>query len=249
LGGFLSALFGIFTIRGSLSSSIDVVIGKKMLIFSLPLVLSSTAIHLSSFADRLIINDVLSLESLAVYGIAAKAASVITILLSGIQGALSPHFISTWNTAFGLKSLSRIFFIYLVISIFLLMFLKIFDKYILIFLGTSKALGGTKVLLILASASIVNGLNIFLFGLIKSLKTSLLSVIYLSTAALNIYLNYYLINLYGIEGAAFATLISASVGFLIHFYFSSKHLKLPFSFLIPFCFIIMILILNILMVA
>ena len=58
-----------------------------------------------------------------------------------------------------------------------------------------------------------------------------------------------LINLYGIEGAAFATLISASVGFLIHFYFSSKHLKLPFSFLIPFCFIIMILILNILMVA
>ena len=248
LGGFLSALFGIFTIRGSLSSSIDVVIGKKMLIFSLPLVLSSTAIHLSSFADRLIINDVLSLESLAVYGIAAKAASVITILLSGIQGALSPHFISTWNTAFGLKSLSRIFFIYLVISIFLLMFLKIFDKYILIFLGTSKALGGTKVLLILASASIVNGLNIFLFGLIKSLKTSLLSVIYLSTAALNIYLNYYLINLYGIEGAAFATLISASVGFLIHFYFSSKHLKLPFSFLIPFCFIIMILILNTLMV-
>ena len=212
LGGFLSALFGIFTIRGSLSTSIDVVIGKKMLIFSLPLVLSSTAIHLSSFADRLIINDVLSLESLAVYGIAAKAASVITILLSGIQGALSPHFISTWNTAFGLKSLSRIFYL-LVISIFLLMFLKIFDKYILIFLGTSKALGGTKVLLILASASIVNGLNIFLFGLIKSLKTSLLSVIYLSTTALNIYLNYYLINLYGIEGAAFTTLISASVGF------------------------------------
>tara|TARA_B100001057_G_scaffold264305_1_gene264436 strand:+ start:17532 stop:18833 length:1302 start_codon:yes stop_codon:yes gene_type:complete len=248
IGGFLSALIGIFAIRGSLSVAIDYFIAKKMLIFSVPLILSSTAIHLSSFADRLIINDVLSLESLAIYGIAAKAASVITILLSGIQGVLSPHFISTWNTSFGLKSITRIFFIYLIFSTLILLFLKIFDDYILIFLGTSKALGGAKVLLILASASIVNGLNIFLFGLIKSLKTTLLSLIYLFTAVLNISLNYYLINIYGIEGAAFATLIAASVGFLIHFYLSSKHLKLPFSFFIPFCFIIFLLGFNIFMV-
>ena len=116
----------------------------------------------------------------------------------------------------------------------MLVFLYIFGEYLLIFLGTIKAIGGKNVLLILASASIVNGMNIFLFGLVKSLKTWLLSIIYFFTAIFNIFLNYYLINLYGIEGASFATLISASAGFLIHFYFSSKHIKLPFSFLTPF---------------
>lgn len=249
LGGSIAALIGLFNFRKEIFFVTDLLVAKKMLLFSIPLVFSSIAIHLASFADRIIINDLLTLEALATYGIAAKVGSLITILIAGVQGALSPHFISTWNTSFGLKSLTEIFFIYLAISIFLLIFLNIFGKNLLIFLGTIKAVGGTNVLLILASASIVNGLNVFLFGLVKSLKTWLLSIIYFSTAILNIFLNYYLINIYGIEGAAFATLISASAGFLIHFYFSSKHLKLPFSFFIPFCFIIMILILNILMVA
>ena len=132
-----------------------------MLLFSIPLVFSSIAIHLASFADRIIINDLLTLEALATYGIAAKVSSVITILIAGIQGALSPHFISSWNTSFGLKSLTKIFFIYLAISISMLVFLYIFGEYLLIFLGTIKAIGGKNVLLILASASIVNGMNIF----------------------------------------------------------------------------------------
>ena len=56
------------------------------------------------------------------------------------------------------------------------------------------------------------------------MKTSLLALIYFSTAALNIYLNYIFITKYGIEGAASATLISTSIGFLIHYYFSSNYL-------------------------
>jgi O-antigen/teichoic acid export membrane protein len=129
----------------------------------------------------------------------------------------------------------------------LLLFLNFFGEYIIIFLGTNAAVGGDKVLLLLASSSIINGLNIFLFGLIKAMKTSLLALIYFSTAALNIYLNYIFITKYGIEGAASATLISTSIGFLIHYYFSSKHIKLPFSFFIPFCFIILLLSFNVFM--
>ncbi len=244
IGGFLAASFGIFILRHRLSFSHNFDIAKKMLFFSIPLVFSGIALHLSTFADRIIINEILSLKALAVYGIAAKASSIITILISGIGATLSPHFISTWNTSVGLNNLTKIFFIYLLTSVFLLIFLIIFGEYIILFLGTSAAIGGKKVLLILASASIINGLNIFLFGLIKAMKTSTLGLIYFSTAILNIYLNYLFIIKYGIEGAAFATLVSSSVGFLVHFYISSKHIKLPFAFAIPFCFIITILIFN-----
>ena len=247
IGAVIAASIGLFLLRDKFSFSPDYRVAKKMLMFSIPLVFSGVALHLSSFADRIIINELLSLEALAVYGIAAKAASIITILISGVQGALSPHFISTWNTSLGLQSLTRIFFIYLMISILLLLSLNFIGEYIIIFLGTSAAIGGMEVLLILASSSIINGLNIFLFGLIKALKTSVLSMIYLFTAVLNIYLNYSLIKDFGIEGAAFATLISASIGFLIHYHLSSKHIKLPFSFLIPSLFIISIISFNILM--
>ena len=248
IGASFAALIGIYGLKERLSLQFDFDIAKTMLMFSFPLIFSAIAIHLSSFADRIIINELLSLEALAIYGIAAKAASIITILIAGVQGTLSPHFISTWNSEFGLNSLVKIFFIYLAISIFLLIFLNIYGEYILIFLGTSAAVGGTKVLILLASSSIVNGLNIFLFGLIKALKTSLLGLIFFFTAALNVYLNFLLIKGFGIEGAAFATLISASFGFLVHYYFSSKYLKMPFSNLIPICFIISILLFNILII-
>ena len=244
IGGFLAVLFGIFTLRDRLLYTHNFDIAKKMLFFSIPLVFSGVALHLSTFADRIIVNEILSLEALAIYGIAAKAASIITILISGIGATLSPHFISTWNSSAGLNNLTKIFFIYILISIFLVIFLIIFGEYIILFLGTSAAIGGKKVLLILASASIINGLNIFLFGLLKAMKTSTLGLIYFSTAVLNIYLNYLFIIKYGIEGAAFATLISSSIGFLMHFYLSSRYIKLPFSALIPFCFIITILIFN-----
>lgn len=248
IGASIAALYGVYVLKERLSIKFHYDIAKKMLKFSFPLIFSAIAIHLSSFADRLIINELLSLEALAIYGIAAKAASIITILIAGVQGTLSPHFISTWNSEFGLNSLVKIFFIYLTISVFLLIFLSIFGEYILVFLGTSAAIGGGKVLILLASSSIVNGLNIFLFGLIKALKTSVLGMIYFLTAALNVYLNFFLIQSFGIEGAAFATLISASFGFLVHYYFSSKYLKMPFSNLIPICFIILILSLNILII-
>jgi O-antigen/teichoic acid export membrane protein len=241
LGGSSAALIGLYRIKHLIFYKPKLEIIKKILAFSLPLIFSGVAIHLSTFADRLIINQLLSLESLAVYGIAAKAASLVTIIISGIQGALAPHFISSWNSSSGLRNLSQIFFIYLVLSIFLLFFLYFFGESIILFLGTSKASGGVDVLLILASSAVINGLNIFLFGLIKSLKTSVLSVIYLCTAILNIILNYYLISGFGILGAAIATLIATSIGFLVHFYFSSKHLKLPFSSFIPICFIITLL--------
>jgi O-antigen/teichoic acid export membrane protein len=241
IGGSASVLIGFYKIRSLIFYKINWLIVKQIVSFSFPLILSGIAIHLSTFADRLIINELLSLESLAVYGIAAKAASLVTIVISGVQGTLAPHFISSWNSSSGLRSLSQIFFIYLILSIFLLFFLYVFGEHIIIFLGTNKAASGVDVLLILASSAVINGLNIFLFGLIKSLKTSILSLIYLCTAILNIVLNYYFISEFGILGAAIATLIATSIGFLVHFYFSSKHLKLPFSSLIPICFIITLL--------
>jgi len=190
----------------------------------------------------------LTLELLAVYGVAAKAASLVTIAISGFQGALAPHVVSSWDSSRGLRSLTKLFCLYILAASLLLIFLYIFGENIIIFLGTVKAINGLDVMLILGSAAVVNGLNIFLFGLIKALKTSLLSVIYILTAILNIFLNYFLVDLYDIQGAAFATLISACVGFLVHFYFSSKYLKLPFSSILPFCFIIIILSLNIFLV-
>ena len=40
----------------------------------------------------------------------------IPISKSGVRATLSPHFISTWNSSFGLNNLARIFLIHFYIS-------------------------------------------------------------------------------------------------------------------------------------
>ena len=58
-------------------------------------------------------------------------------------------------------------------------------------------------------------------------KVKSLAVITLLAGLINIVLNYFLIKLYGIDGAAYSTLISFSFLYLISFILLVKEIKLP----------------------
>jgi len=62
-----------------------------------------------------------------------------------------------------------------------------------------------------------------------SKATHLLAAVTLSTAVLNIVLNYYLIKLNGAIGAAQASTLSLCAGFLLTWFLSSRVFPMPWS--------------------
>ncbi len=71
---------------------------------------------------------------------------------------------------------------------------------------------------------------IFAPGLGIAKKTKIVMFISFLSALINVILNFILIPIYGLEGAAFATLISAFLVFVIRLYASNQHYKIPYVF-------------------
>jgi O-antigen/teichoic acid export membrane protein len=61
-----------------------------MLRFSLPLVLSSLALIFAAYGDRIILRSTLGFQDLGIYGIGARLAAVITLVINGFQLGAAP---------------------------------------------------------------------------------------------------------------------------------------------------------------
>nr|WP_245301507.1 polysaccharide biosynthesis C-terminal domain-containing protein [Virgibacillus natechei] len=79
-------------------------------------------------------------------------------------------------------------------------------------------------------ASLFHGLKSYYFDLTLqiSAKTKYFFYPVLTAVILNVILNIYMLNKYGIEGAALATTISFFVAMLISAYYSIKNYRVPF---------------------
>jgi len=89
-----------------------------------------------------------------------------------------------------------------------------------------------RVVPIIVLANVIFTFNYhFNMGIIIEKKTKYFAYINASNAALNLTMNFLLIPLYGIYGAAFATLISYTYLTVLTYYFSSKFFKIDFEFL------------------
>ena len=103
---------------------------KKMISFSLPLVFSVIMAYAMVYADRFIIKYFLSVEDVGIYGIAFRFASVITLLTSGIQTALTPLIYTHYRDKNTPASIAKIFNYFIILSILLICFLFCFSEHI-----------------------------------------------------------------------------------------------------------------------
>ena len=94
-GQLTGAAFGLVTAlalsRGMYRLRFEWSKARAMLVFSIPLVPSSIGVLLNGYADRLAIQHQQSLAGVGVYGVAFRIVVVVTLLLLGVQNALTPH--------------------------------------------------------------------------------------------------------------------------------------------------------------
>jgi O-antigen/teichoic acid export membrane protein len=191
---------------------------RILLTFTFWVFLGTTIGVIYGMIDQLMISNMLTIENVGFYRIALTWVSAITTLVPVTNLVLYPYF----SGLSGKKKLNLMFFDslrYAAIFAFPLAFLlSAYSGPFILFLYKEPFLPAASALSILAFASVLT----ILYGIVGSYfagikRPDITTKVISFTIILNVVLNYFLIQSYGITGAATATFISSFANFVIFF--------------------------------
>lgn len=223
-------LICIYLIKDQLIFKFDFKKLFSLLNYSLPLLASVIVYFLATYIDRLFINYYLGLDSLGIYSVSYRYASVAIIVFAGFQNALEPLMFKHYkdpNTPIQISKLFRYFFVVATL-VFMILFLFV-DEAFKIF-TTQPFYDAKNYIVFLIPAIILSNSYVFSIGLKISNKTNYILVVNLIGVISNILLNFLLIEQFEIYGVAVATLISFIIVFTLNMVFSNKFYKIKFYF-------------------
>ena len=214
---FLALIFEVYRIGlFELRFSFDLRIGKELLVFSIPLMLTGILWFVMNWTDTLMLGYYKSSEIVGIYNAASPLARLIPIFLSSAGFLYSP-IVSQLYAQGKISEMKRVYQILtkwiflLTFPIFSVMFL--FPEVALRFFFGDKYVSAAPALQILALGFMfhtflgLNGGSLIIIG-----ESSFIMVTNIVSAVFNILLNTMLILNYGLEGAAVATATSYFMG-------------------------------------
>ena len=204
----------------------------KILSFSLPLIFHSLGGHIIGFSDRFFILFILGLDNVGIYSVAYQIGMVIALLQNSFNQAWVPFFFEKLKNDNEAEKLNIVkitygYFVLLVIMVIIFYFATpIIYQY---FIGDAFTSGAEVVLWILMGYAF-NGMYKMVVNYLFFLKkTNWIAFATLGSAVLNLGLNYILININGLVGAAQATTITFFILFIVVFFLSKKAYKMPWA--------------------
>lgn len=206
---------------------VDVKRLREMLAFSLPLLPSSLGVFVTLYVDRIAIRELLNLHELGLFGVGYRIASIVTLLVVGFQGALTPLIYTHYREPGTPRELARIFSFFIFVALTLCLVLALFAGELVRLVAAPAYWTGALVVPFLAPALLLSMMYIFAPGLAITKRTGMTSTINLIGAGLNAVLSFSLVPLFGISGAAGATLISAATIFSLSMITSQIHYPVP----------------------
>lgn len=212
---------------------------KEMLTFSAPLIFSSVGVVLTMFVDRVMLKSILGAEQLASYAVAIKIASIVTLLMVGFQSALTPLIYANYKKSETPKKIAKLFHMYLVAAFVSLLILGSLSTWLVTIVAGEQYAEGANYVPPLICSALVSSMYLFFPGLSIAKKTSLIAGVNITVGVLNVGLNYIFIPLYGALGAAFSTLFSVLLSFILNALFAQKFYKVPVNKVIIFLIFLM----------
>ncbi len=211
----------------------DFSILKKPLKFGYPAILAGFSTLLINSGDRYILKIFNSMNVVGLYDFGYRIASIINIIIVvPLKQGLQPIIYQKESTPNEQKNVLRhgstYFYIF---TLFIALILSLFSRELITAISSNDAFISSWIIVpIVAFSYVQHGLGTFFgFGIIMKDKSSLVSFSMGTAAAINIGLNFILIPLYGLPGAAFATLISYLSWNSLKLYFSAKYYELHFE--------------------
>lgn len=201
--------------------------------FGYPLVIQGYANTMFQSGDRFIIKMFASVSTVGLYNFANKIASITnTLIVTPLKQALLPIIFEEEQSPLKQKEfIVKFATIYYCFATFFALAVSLYAKEFLMFMARDPSFWPGWVIIPLAVFSwIQHGLGYFLSqGLVMTNKSIQISILILITALLNITLNIILIPLWGLLGAASATLTAYLFWNMTRIYFSKKYYNLNFE--------------------
>jgi O-antigen/teichoic acid export membrane protein len=202
---------------------LDTALLRSMLAFSLPLVPSSVGVFVTLYIDRIAIRSLMTFTDVGLFGIGFRVATIVSLLTVGFQTAVTPLIYSRYREPLFPGELARMFRTYVALGILMATALAVFAREILTVITMPDYVPGAVVVPFLSAAIFLSTLYVFAPGLAIAKRTGVTSVLSIGGAVANTILNFALIPVLGIVGAALATLI-ANAGVFVGYMVTSQRL-------------------------
>ena len=214
---FVVVVFRLFK-KERLQLTIDKPVLKQIAIFSSPLILHTIFASILNYADRYFILDFLGVALLGKYSVVYQLCMVMSLLINSFNMAWTPHFMKnmTHNRQSFEPKFKKTFSYYLVALLLFGLVIYLLMPFVYEFYVGNVYKVDRSIYATLIFAYFFNGLYRFkvsyLFYYENTLAVAKLSFI---TAAINLILNYICIKEWGLYGAAFATVVSYFVLYIL----------------------------------
>lgn len=224
--GLLTALAlspGIYRLR------FDRAKAKAMLAYSIPLVPSSVGVFLNGYADRLAIQHERSLSLVGVYAVGFRIATVMSLLLLGVQGATIPHVVAHRDQPEMRRDLATSFRLFWAAGCVVFVALSVMAEPLVRVLSGPAYYGAAEVVPLLVAAVFLAGLYAFAPGPAISGRTRLFAGINVAAGLMNLGLAFGLVPGLGIRGAGIATAVSSLFLFVAIMALSQRLYPVPYD--------------------
>jgi len=203
----------------------DYAILRNVLAYSLPLIPGAIATWVVNLSDRVFIERFYTLSEVGIYSMGYKLASVIGLLTTGFFTAYHPMFLRIANSSnkeVGL--LYNINKLFMIIALVFTTFIYIFAPNITEVILDPKFYESYKIFRIIIISNLIAIIGSFTnLSLAQDKKMKSIMLIGVSGAFLNIPLNFLLVPMFGMFGAAYATIITFIYISAITYYVSKKY--------------------------
>lgn len=229
VGTVPACLLGLWWSRDSIRFRVNISVLVEMLRYSVPLVVSSIAVWLNLYVDRMMINRFLSIGDVGLYGIAYRFAAVSSVMMIAFQTALTPLIYAHFNDPNAPRELARLLRYFAFLALAFCLALSIFAIDVLTLMTTPEYYASAPTVAILAPATLLSSMYVFTPGIAIAKKTHLMIWINVCGAIFNVVLTLTLIPLLGVNGAAIATLATSSMIFSSYVILGQLHYPIPYD--------------------
>ena len=212
-GALIAVALGFAVLRGSLTWTFDLHLLRTLLAFSLPLVPSALATFFTLYSNRFLLNDIEGLDAVGIFGVATRIASAVGLLIIGLQSSLTPLIYAHYREETTAPQVAQLAEWFIAAALLCCLGLGLYAREVLALFAAGSYAAAAPLVLFLAPATLLGQMYIFFPGIALSKRTEMQLYIFVATAVATVGLNWLLIRLIGLLGAAVATL-AASVLFM-----------------------------------
>lgn len=207
---------------------------KEALHFGVPLIPHMIGVFLLFSIDRAILGNVLGLEEVGYYVVAAQMAGALGLVMDSFNKAYMPWLFdrlqrNVWSEKVFIVKLTYLY--YLVAFIPVILSFSLGEYFITLIAGPRYA-PAAEVVSWLFLAQAFRGMYLMVTNYIfYSKRTSVIASITISTGVLHVVLTINFVQLYGVVGAGYSLCISMFLQWIATWYFTTKLMSMPWLYL------------------